>query len=66
MFGECGVTKDNVSKVFNTTYLLKFNSDPMVWELADPMGVVPSERWRHTATLMPDQARASHGEHPRR
>ena len=66
VFGGCGVTKHNEPKVFNTTYLLKFNSHPMVLELADPMGVVPSERWRHTSTLMPDQARASHGEHPRR
>lgn len=55
IFGGCGVTKDNEPCVVNETYYLTMTADPMKWELADLMGDIPSPRWRHTATLLPDQ-----------
>ena len=59
IFGGCGVTKDNEPCVVNETYYLTMTADPMKWELADLMGDIPSPRWRHTATLLPDQACSS-------
>ena len=38
---------------FNETYILHI-TDGFRWELVEPMGEVPSPRWRHTATLLPD------------
>ena len=59
IFGGCGVTKSNEPCVSNQTYYLHMGADPMKWELADLMGDIPSPRWRHTATLLPDQACSS-------
>ena len=39
--------------VFNDTYILHI-TDGYRWELVEPSGEVPSPRWRHTATLLPD------------
>ena len=59
IFGGCGVTKSNEPCVVNQTYYLHLSSDPMKWEEANLMGDVPPPRWRHTATLLPDQARSA-------
>ena len=52
IFGGCGV-QEGRSAIFNETYILHI-SDGFRWELADVTGDVPSPRWRHTATLLPD------------
>ena len=54
IFGGCGITASASPAVFNETWLLS-TSEPMKWEQADVMGDVPSARWRHTATLLPDK-----------
>ena len=66
IFGGCGVTKDNEPCVVNETYYLNMSSEPMKWDLADLMGDIPPPRWRHTATLLPDQARRSCPPQPNR
>lgn len=53
-FGGCGISKDGQPEVFSETWLLS-TGEPMTWELADVMGDVPSKRWRHTSTLLPDK-----------
>ena len=60
VFGGCGITPTingvaGEPAIFNETYFLKL-AEPMTWELVDVMGDVPSPRWRHTATLLPDHA----------
>ena len=55
IFGGCGITAAGSPAVFNETWLLS-TAEPMRWELADVMGDVPSPRWRHTATLLPDRS----------
>lgn len=53
LFGGCGVDAKGEPAVFNETWLLT-TQEPMTWENADVMGDVPSPRWRHTATLLPE------------
>ena len=58
VFGGCGITPTingvaGEPAIFNETYILHI-SDGFRWELADVTGDVPSPRWRHTATLLPD------------
>ena len=60
VFGGCGITPTingvaGEPAIFNETYFLKL-AEPMTWELVDVMGDVPSPRWRHTATLLPDHS----------
>ena len=47
--------------IFNETYFLKLAALPRTRELVDVMGDVPSPRWRHTSTLLPDHARGAGG-----
>ena len=57
VFGGCGVSEDGTSQqVFSDTWLLSLDGDAPKWEYADVMGDVPPPRWRHTATLLPDNA----------
>ena len=53
LFGGSGVTADGAPAVFNETWLLS-TAEPMAWEKAGAKGDAPSPRWRHTATLLPD------------
>jgi hypothetical protein len=59
VFGGCGVSGADASseaKIFNETWLIStdgIGNGEAGWELADVMGDVPVERWRHTATLLP-------------
>ena len=39
--------------IFNDVHVLHI-SESFRWEKLDPMGDVPPPRWRHTATLLPD------------
>ena len=52
LFGGCGVEGGGPS-VFNDMHVLHI-SESFRWEKLDAMGDVPSPRWRHTATLLPD------------
>ena len=52
LFGGCGI-KDGNPEVFNDTWMLHI-SDSFRWEQVDAMGEVPSPRWRHSATFLPD------------
>ena len=52
IFGGCGV-EDGAAAVFNDMYMLHI-TDAYRWEKVDAMGDVPPPRWRHTATLLPD------------
>ena len=49
------MAEDGAQALFNDTWLLSTGENPS-WELADVMGDVPVARWRHTATLLPDNA----------
>ena len=52
LFGGCGVGEGQ-SAVFNDTYVLHI-ADNYRWEKIDAMGDLPLPRWRHTATILPD------------
>jgi hypothetical protein len=52
LFGGCGV-KGSQPQVFREAYLLHI-SDGYRWERLQLTGLEPSPRWRHTATLLPD------------
>lgn len=52
VFGGCGI-EDEAAAVFNDTHMLHI-TDGYRWEKVDAMGDVPPPRWRHTATLLPD------------
>lgn len=53
LFGGCGIKKEDECAVFDETYVLTLGDMP-AWERVEPRGDVPSPRWRHTATLLPD------------
>ena len=56
VFGGCGVSNTgDKQEIFSETWLLDISGDAPKWDLADVMGDVPPARWRHTATLLPDQ-----------
>lgn len=57
IFGGCGVDSNNEPLISNQTFFLTLSTDPMKWSEADLMGDIPHERWRHTATLLPDEER---------
>lgn len=52
LFGGCGV-KDSQPQVSGEAFLLHI-ADGYRWERLQPTGLEPSPRWRHTATLLPD------------
>lgn len=52
VFGGCGV-QGGEPQVFNDTYVLHI-TDGYRWEKLAPSANTPSPRWRHTATLLPD------------
>ena len=52
LFGGCGV-ENGAPSVFNDMHLLHI-SEGFRWEKVDAMGDVPPPRWRHSATLLPD------------
>ena len=63
VFGGCGITDpDDTSAVYeplisNETWIVDLDSlseNTSKFQLADVMGDVPAPRWRHTATLLPD------------
>ena len=52
LFGGCGI-ENGAPVVFNDMHILHI-SESFRWEKVDAMGDVPSPRWRHTATFLPD------------
>ena len=52
LFGGCGI-EEGQAAVFQDLWILHI-SDQFRWEKCDAMGDVPSPRWRHTATFLPD------------
>ena len=52
LFGGCGI-KDSNPEVFNEMWMLHI-SDAFRWEKVEAMGELPTPRWRHTATFLPD------------
>ena len=52
LFGGCGI-EDGAATVFNDLWML-YISDGFRWEKVDAMGDLPSPRWRHSATMLPD------------
>ena len=63
VFGGCGIYSDEPGAaysqaVFNESWSVDVvNTDgPLKWTLLDVGGDVPSPRWRHTATLLPDNS----------
>ncbi|KAJ1633365.1 hypothetical protein T492DRAFT_546868, partial [Pavlovales sp. CCMP2436] len=55
LFGGCGVTQDNRGGCFNDVYVLSIGDVTCpVWERPGLAGEPPPPRWRHTATLLPD------------
>ena len=52
LFGGCGI-QDGQAAVFDDIWVLHI-SDSFRWEKIDAMGEVPSPRWRHTSTFLPD------------
>ena len=55
LFGGCGVEDSGVA-VHNDMWMLHI-SDGFRWEKVSAFGDVPSPRWRHTATMLPDSTR---------
>ena len=54
LFGGCGI-EEGQAAVFQDLWILHI-SDQFRWEKCDAMGDVPSPRWRHTCTFLPDNA----------
>jgi hypothetical protein len=52
LFGGCGI-EDGGAAVFNDLWILHI-ADNFKWEKVDAMGEVPSPRWRHSFTFLPD------------
>lgn len=52
LFGGCGI-EDGGAAVFNDIWILHI-ADNFRWEKVDAMGDVPSPRWRHSFTFLPD------------
>lgn len=52
LFGGCGI-EDGGAAVFNDMWILHI-ADNFRWEKVDAMGEVPSPRWRHSFTFLPD------------
>ena len=56
VFGGCGVSDDgSKQEIFSETWCCNMQGETPQWEVIDVMGDVPPARWRHTATLLPDQ-----------
>ena len=54
LFGGCGI-EDGAAAVFQDMWMLHI-SDGFRWEKIDAMGELPPPRWRHSCTMLPDNA----------
>ena len=54
LFGGCGIEEGlGEAAIMNDMWMLHI-IDSFRWEKIDAMGEVPSPRWRHTMTFLPD------------